>query len=133
MKLHGHFDRIENMVGSGMPDVTYCVRGAEGFIELKQIKEWPKRPETVVAIEHYTSQQRIWARQRIAAGGRVWLMLEVVRPRPTYLVFSSDWSRIHLGVSATEADCRRAAVVYGEGRFPAPAVLGLLSDGTRRS
>jgi hypothetical protein len=123
VKTIGHFERIENMVGVGMPDVTYCVRGVEGFIELKQIKEFPARAGTVVSVDHYTPQQRIWARRRISAGGRVYLLLEVVRPTPTYFLYWSEWSRVHLGVTATESDCRRSALVTGVGKFPTPDLI----------
>src|SRR5262245_18814529 len=69
MKLVGHFARIENMVGRGMPDVTYCIRSIEGFIELKHADAWPVRPDTVLELKHYTPQQRIWSQWRMKAGG----------------------------------------------------------------
>lgn len=126
--MHGHFERIENMVGAGMPDVTYCVRGHEGFIELKQIAAFPVRPETVVPIPHYTPQQRIWARRRLAAGGKVYTLLEVVRPVPSYYLFAAEWSRVHLGKTATRADLRDRALVYGVGSFPIQYILQILEE-----
>lgn len=127
MKLHGHFERIENMVGVGRPDVNYCVRGVEGNIELKQIQTWPVRAETPVAIKHYSPQQRIWARQRVLAGGRVYTLLEVVRPVPTYILLRAEWSRVYLGKTATQEDIRRNALVFAEGAFPTPAILRKLT------
>lgn len=128
MKIHGHFDRIENMVGCGMPDVTYCVQRVEGFIELKQVKEWPARPDTAVAIPHYSPGQRLWARQRISAGGRVYLLLHVVRTDNVYLLFDSAWSRLHLGIDATQADCIAKALVVGFRKFPTAEVLAELTS-----
>ena len=127
MKMHGHLERIENLVGRGRPDVNYCIRSVEGNIELKQIPAWPSRPETVVPIPHYTPQQRIWARQRIAAGGRVYVLLEVVRPIPTYILLRGEWSRVYLAKTATQEDIRRNALVCVEGSFPTPAILRVLT------
>lgn len=131
MKMHGHFERIENMVGRGRPDVNYCIRSVEGNIELKQISTWPVRPESPVAIPHYTPQQRIWARQRVAAGGRVYVLLEVVRPLPTYILLRAEWSRVYLGKTATQAEVRANALVLGSGAFPAAAILKELSSGAK--
>jgi hypothetical protein len=127
-KRYGHFDRIENMVGRGMPDVTYCVRSREGFIELKQIPEWPVRAETVVSIEHYTPQQRNWARTRMSAGGRVYLLLGVVRPTG-YLLFHAHWALTHLAIDATQEHCWRAALVSEERRFPTQQLIEELTRG----
>lgn len=40
-------DRVENGVLAGMADVNYCIRGVEGWIELKCV-EMPKRFDTRV-------------------------------------------------------------------------------------
>ena len=41
--LPGHLVRVENAVEAGTPDVNYCIDGAEGWIELKQLDRWPAR------------------------------------------------------------------------------------------
>jgi hypothetical protein len=66
-----HFERVENRVNEGTPDVNYCFHGArgEGWLELKDIESWPARPDTIVHIEHVTEVQRAWWRARRAAGG----------------------------------------------------------------
>jgi hypothetical protein len=125
---HGHFERIENMVGRGRPDVNYCVRGHEGNIELKQIKQWPAREETVVELDHFTAQQRLWIRRRCAARGRVYVLLEVVRPIPTYLLMRGTWARTFLGISATRADILRHADVVGAGFFPTELFIDELTS-----
>ena len=127
MKLHGHFERIENMVGRGRPDVNYCIQSSEGNIELKQIQNWPTRAETVVPIKHFTPQQRIWIRQRCAAGGRVFVLLEVDRPIPCYFLLPGRWAWVELAKRATQDDVRRAAVATGIGSFPSAAVLAALT------
>lgn len=120
---YGHFYRIENLTGRGTPDVTYCVARVEGWIELKQLPAWPKREDTVVDVPHYTPHQRLWARQRLSAGGRVYVLLEVVRPVPTYLLLGGEYARLHLAVDATQAALRRAALVTGVGAFPTNPLL----------
>lgn len=126
---HGHFERIENMVGIGRPDVNYCVNGFEGNIELKQVPAWPVKSEKVLEIKHFSPQQRLWIRKRVAAGGRVYVLLEVVRPVPTYFLFAGAWARTFLGINAIKADLYRHAVVLGEAAFPTSA---LISELTRR-
>jgi len=62
---HFHFQRVETAgTGLGIPDLNYCARGTEGWLELKAMYEgWrvPLRPE-----------QCAWHGQRIRAGGIVY-------------------------------------------------------------
>jgi hypothetical protein len=76
VKPYGHFERVENAFGSGMPDVNYCVSGTEGWLELKARPRWPKNPTDHVALDHYTDQQRRWCKTRCRAKGNVWWMLK---------------------------------------------------------
>lgn len=65
---------VENgMVGAGTPDVNYI----GGWVELKELKEWPKRPTTKVKIRHFTQQQKVWLRRRAAKGGEAYFLLKV--------------------------------------------------------
>lgn len=66
---------VENPARPGTPDVNYI----GGWIELKWLRRWPTRADTLVAIDHYTKQQRAWARRRIRRGGTCWWMLQVGR------------------------------------------------------
>lgn len=123
----GHFERIENMVGRGRPDVNYCVAGVEGNIELKQIARWPSRPDSPVSVPHFTPQQRIWIRTRLSAGGRVYVLLEVVRPVVWYGLLPGEWARVNLDRTATEEAVRLAALATGEGRFPVESLMAQLT------
>ncbi len=93
----GHVVRIENSLGSGIPDVNYCYMGRECWIELK-------------AGSKLRTSQRIWRETRVRNGGKVFLIerigsvivltefvnlvgntvygIETVVPKPF------DWSRI---------------------------------------
>ncbi len=64
---------VENPANPGTPDVSYV----EGWIELKQLDEWPVREDTPVKIVHYTPQQKIRARKRWKRGGNVFWLLQV--------------------------------------------------------
>lgn len=75
--------RVENPVNPGTPDVNYNL----GWLELKFLREWPVRPETVVSVEHFTPQQRVWLLRRHKAGGRAFMLLQVEQD---WLLFRGD-------------------------------------------
>lgn len=64
---------VENPACPGTPDVN-CVLG---WIELKHVPAAPARAGTPVRVDHYTQQQRLWARRRAAAGGMCLMYLQV--------------------------------------------------------
>ena len=66
---------VENPCLPGTPDVNYV----EGWIELKWLRSWPVRPDTIVRLEHYTVQQKVWAFRRRKVGGQCWFLLQVRR------------------------------------------------------
>jgi len=68
-----HAIAVENPVKPGTPDVNY----AEGWLELKWLRRWPVRPETVVTIDHYTKIQRMFGRMRWEKKGKSFLLLQV--------------------------------------------------------
>lgn len=65
--------RVENDLGTGTPDVNYVF----GWVELKYLRNWPKRSTTKVRLDHYTPQQRAWAIKRSAFQGKVYFLLRV--------------------------------------------------------
>lgn len=80
---HLHAKPVENSVGgSGTPDVN-CI---PGWIELKWLRAWPKNEDTVVRLDHYTNQQRLWLRKRWECGGGAWLLLQC---RREWLLFNA--------------------------------------------
>lgn len=96
-----HAVPVENPALPGTPDVNYI----GGWIELKQIEEWPKRDDTVVMIEHYTPQQRVWAIRRRRAGGTCWLLLQC---RREWLLFDGAVAATHLN-SCTKSELTKVA------------------------
>jgi hypothetical protein len=68
--------RIESSAGNGVPDVTFGMKGllGGGFVELKSIALWPKRPETRVKLP-LRNEQKIWIEQRGKISGNVWVLV----------------------------------------------------------
>jgi len=79
--LHGV--AIESPIKAGTPDVNFC----EGWVELKTLKAWPVRPDTIVRLPHYTLHQRRWLRDRWRVGSSAWLLLSV---RREWLLFTGQ-------------------------------------------
>jgi hypothetical protein len=68
-----HAVAIENALDKGTPDVN-CLAG---WIELKQIDDWPRRESTPVQVHHFRPEQRTWLRARCEHGGNAWVLLRV--------------------------------------------------------
>lgn len=71
-----HVSRIESSAGNGIPDVSFGLPNKNGWIELKYIKEWPKRPATKVKLP-LRPEQKHWIRNRGAISGNVWVLCRV--------------------------------------------------------
>lgn len=127
MRSVGHFVRIENMVGVGHPDVSYCIEGIEGHIENKWRLGWPRDRDGIVTLDHYTPQQRLWTQARLNAGGRVYVFLQIEQPVTTYLLLRGSWAWRFLGKVPRE-DIERAAIVTGLRSFPLPALKAALTE-----
>jgi hypothetical protein len=59
--LDGHWEaqRLESpLTNLGIPDWTYSLPLARGYIESKFKKSWPKKETTGIKIDHFTSSQK---------------------------------------------------------------------------
>jgi len=63
---------VENSVHAGTPDVAF----AGGWIELKRLEAWPKRPTTIVK-PGLSPKQRQWLARHAKAGGQGFVLLRV--------------------------------------------------------
>lgn len=98
-----HMTRVENLIGSGMPDVEGCYQGTQFWLELKSAMR-PVRSATPVRFPTKgREEQASWAISRIAAGGRVGYLLQVGHghSRTIYLCPGRYVPLLHAG--ATEA------------------------------
>jgi len=80
-KLKGfgiHWQRIENIAGSGTPDINVCIHGVEHWIESKEMDAFPKRPETGVRVS-LRQEQIVWLILRWRADGHGWVLVQVGR------------------------------------------------------
>lgn len=70
------FTRHEDMVSEGVPDLSYCFRGINGWIEVKQVDEWwPKRSKVIHT--PFRKSQAEWIARRYAYGGPMFGLCQV--------------------------------------------------------
>ena len=76
------FDRFENLLGAGYPDVNYCILATEGWIEVKAPKE-PKRTTTpLFGSNHKLSQEQAnWMLRQRQAGGLAFIFIQTDKRR----------------------------------------------------
>lgn len=70
-----HLQRIESGTGQGIPDVNYCILGAEGWIELKSFTR--KNKKGTVRIPKLRDKQCAWLFRRRMCRGRAYLLCEI--------------------------------------------------------
>lgn len=85
-------DSIETKYLTGIPDIAFGARGINGWIELKQVKAWPKREDTIIKPEHYTAEQVNWLSKRGKKGGNCFVMVRV--GADDYFIFTWPWARM---------------------------------------
>jgi len=89
-----HVIRHENMISIGVADVSYYLDG-NGWIELKNVKQLPKRTSTGINLGQWHMNggaQRYFLIKRHG-----WLLVRVLRPHRAYLLFKWEdlppWER----------------------------------------
>jgi hypothetical protein len=85
-------DRHEDKLNLGVADVSFCLGGRHGWMELKQLDAWPVRDATPVRMPHFTAEQRLWLRRKGIAAGNTWLLMNVRDARGEWLLF--PWDRL---------------------------------------
>ena len=99
MRKHvpGHVCRIESYAGVGQPDVNGCAAGQTWWMELKCLDEFPKRHTTIVKVNHFTPEQRVWILNRVKHGGRVFVFVKV--GKDDFYLFDGKDAAENLGVN----------------------------------
>lgn len=93
---------IETHIRKGVPDVHFI----EGWIELKWLRAWPKKPDTIVSLDHpVTKEQRVWLKRRWMRGGNCWLILQC---RNEYFAFDGLVASNRVG-RVTQQELRKIA------------------------
>ena len=115
-----HAFPVENPVYPGTPDISFI----GGWIEMKKLDAWPVRPTTKVRLDHYTLQQRAWARIHHHRGGQSYWLLRVQR----------EWLLLHGAVAAevvgtlTQAELKGRAILYMSDGFDGDLLLRQIKD-----
>jgi hypothetical protein len=115
-----HAFPVENPVYPGTPDVAFI----GGWIELKKLDEWPKRATTKVRLDHYTIQQRAWARIHHHRGGKSFWLLRVQK----------EWLLLHGAVAAevvgslTKEELKGRAILYMSDGFNGDRLLKAIKE-----
>lgn len=71
--------RHEDVSAKGIPDVSFGSRGTHGWIELKFLKDWPKRANTIVKLGHFSLEQKNFLVLRGMQAGHCFMLLRVGR------------------------------------------------------
>lgn len=87
------YQRHEDILSPGIPDISYALDGVDGWIELKYRAAWPKRAK----LKLLDPAQAIWHMQRGQAGnGNVYTLAQIGREH--YLVPSDYAKGIEKGI-----------------------------------
>lgn len=132
LEYRHHFERIENAVASGGPDVDFCIKGIEGKIELKYAQKHPVRETTPVLGKGngLRRSQVIWIAKRLHAGGRVFVAIGT--PVATWLIDVRGWNpRQLMGIEALTAPGLREISAWHSFQLPGvgqPLPLALIAE-----
>lgn len=122
LRPYGELERIENRVGSDVPDFHYCLLGWSGWVEMKHERRWPVRESTPVRAA-LTAGQAKWLTRWARAGSSTWVLWQIDR---TYLLVpGSEAETLRGGVS--RATLRDMAGACATGRFPTEEVMKCLT------
>lgn len=119
---YGDLVRIENRVGSGTPDVNYCLLRVEGWIELKKTY-WPKKDNTKLLLPHFTDKQLRWHERRHKAGGRTSLLAQISHD---YFLLP-PWHLAEVFEGMVKQRYIECAVVHEFAKFPKAPLLRFLT------
>lgn len=127
----GKFERVENLLGSGMPDVCYLIRRKPalpavcGWLEMKYEPEWPARPATPARLTTLTREQVLWQAMWTEAGGRAYTLARI---GPSYVLLDPPVLRQVFRGELSRAGLEEAACVVSEGAFPTSRIIKCLTE-----
>ena len=98
--------RHEDSISRGVPDVSFAAWGRGGWLELKVLTKWPIRPDTIISLDHFTPQQKVWLWRRGLYGGNTWFLLRVLS-KDEWLLY--DYTRVREIGCLTQRQMRKKA------------------------
>lgn len=110
----GRWERVENGIVDGMPDVNFCVKGVEGWVELKVARELPgprtERKGVFTYNRGLSLSQVNWHLKQQSVGGRSFVFAFVVA-NGYYLWHGNDVERFN---AATLEELGAGAIWFGK-------------------
>lgn len=116
-----HAIYVENGAKAGTGDVNYI----EGWLELKWLHNWPKRPKTPIKLPEFTPQQRLFLIERCRMNGQARVLLRVGRE---WILLPGMWSAFRLGKTSTRADILAAAEKHWLANLSRSELVSYLRD-----
>lgn len=117
LKAHGHFERVENGVVAGTPDVDFCLNGGKaGKIELKysSVKGSTSCPLKAKG-KGLRKSQMIWAKKRLQAGGHTFVIIGF--PDEIIVMHLNSEALIYSLNNMTKEEMRIRSVFWGTKRY----------------
>lgn len=126
MQGYWEANRIETGTGVGIPDVSYSIYNAHGWIELKWLEKLPANVDTKITIDHFTKIQKHWLKQRGRLAGHCWVFVHISDSREWFLF---DWRQVDEIEAWRVGQWRKKARLYATGRLLAARLYAaLLAD-----
>ena len=110
----------------GIPDVFYSLPSGPdgwqqggwniGWVELKHVKDWPRRPKTTLTLRNFSLPQQAFMRTWGGKTGRCWVFVKVGRERHAdYLLFG--WKQaVTIPLGKTKAEMFESAHAHWHGK-----------------
>lgn len=128
---YGVVERIESSLKGGVPDVTYAIGGAAGWVELKFLPCWPARETTPVVVRSLKVSQVEFISRWCGRGyGRAFTLLQVDHDNtPEYLLLGASATMALYRRQLTARELRSCALPHAlsRGVFPTQSVLRALT------
>lgn len=91
----------EDQHSNGIPDLSFGALGVNGWIELKQVDDYPTHFGSLIKPKKYTPEQVNWIRKRDRKAGNCFVFVKV-GPKDYYLFKAKDAKRVKEGMTMTE-------------------------------
>lgn len=140
-RRYGRIVRVENKVYAGTPDTSYVLspepreewasqrppHARSGWLELKVIDCWPRTPNEIVPVSHFTDQQRLWLYKWYMDGGNAFMLLRVNVSPVEYFLFDG-YNAYNVGVRYRRRDFEERASAVSRGILDVNAFLTALTS-----
>ena len=92
MGTRWHAQSHEDSLSVGIPDLSYGIQGVNGWIELKQIDDFPEDESKVIRPKKYTPEQVNWLRNRGRKAGHCFIFVKI--GKNSYYLLDWEFARL---------------------------------------